>query len=262
MAPALHSFDQLVLPQGVREAVWLGSELGHQDSETVATGFSALDAALPGRGWPTRSLTEVLAPQAPLCEWRLLGGSLQQLVADGGQILLVSPPQQPHAGGLVQLGVPADRLVWIQARTPAERLWATEQLVKSNPKGAVLAWLPQARAEQIRRLQVHAQSCQAPVFLFRPLSAEREASPAPLRIQVSLGVGWNIDVRVLKRRGTPYRDVLPLPAIPGRLDLVLPPRLRRLGTENVIPLRNQEATHDRDLGRTAPHQEPRVLHGH
>jgi protein ImuA len=46
-----------------------------------------------------------------------------------------------------------------------ERLWATEQILQAGPVGAVLAWLPQARPEQIRRLQIHAQSCDAPVFL-------------------------------------------------------------------------------------------------
>lgn len=47
-----------------------------------------------------------------------------------------------------------------------------------------MAWLPQARPEQIRRLQIHAQSCDAPVFLLRPITALNDASPAPLRVTV------------------------------------------------------------------------------
>lgn len=256
-------FDTWTLPISVRESVWLGEDLVQQGHPTVPTGFDLLDASLPGGGWPTRALTEVLTAQAPLCEWRLLGKCLPSLVEDGGKILLVSPPQQPHAGGLAQLGVPADRIVWIQAKTPAERLWVTEQLVKSNPRGAILSWLPQARADQIRRLQVHAQSCESPVFLFRPVTAQREASPAPLRTLVSLGSGWNIDVRILKRRGTPCPDVLELSAIPGQLSRVLPPRLRRLDIDFFIPLRREEAPIDRNLGRTATNPEQqRVLHRH
>lgn len=262
MSSALRSFDPHTLPIGVREAVWLGDDVGRDDGETVPTGYAELDAALPGNGWPTRALSEVLSAQAPLCEWRLLEGAVPAMVAGGGQIFLVAPPQPPHAGGLQQLGLPPDRLVWIQAKTPAERLWCTEQLVKSNPMGAVLAWLPQARAEQIRRLQVHAQSCHSPVFLFRPLAAEREPSPAPLRIQAGLGGGWTLDVRVLKRRGTPFTDVLHLAAIPESLGRVLPPRLRRLGKGDVAPLRNQEASHAWDLGRTESPRESRALHGH
>ncbi|MFI8619253.1 translesion DNA synthesis-associated protein ImuA [Acidovorax sp. NPDC077693] len=263
MPAASRSLDTQHLPILVRESVWTGDDLAHQQHPTIPTGFELLDASLPGGGWPTRTLTEVLSAQAPLCEWRLLSRCLPSLVKDGGQLLLVAPPQQPHAGGLAQLGVPADQVVWIQAKTPAERLWVTEQLVKSNPRGAVLSWLPQARADQIRRLQVHAQSCQSPVFLFRPVNAQREASPAPLRTLVSLGSGWDIDLRILKRRGTPCPDVLELSAIPGQLNRVLPPRLRRLDTEIVIPTRREEAPDDRYLGRTAtPHDQQRVLHRH
>lgn len=262
-ASAPRSFDTQQLPISVREAVWTGEDLAHQSHPTIPTGFDLLDASLPGGGWPTRALTEILSAQAPLCEWRLLGPSLPSLVADGGLILLVAPPQQPNAGGLAQLGVPADQVVWIQAKTPAERLWVTEQLVKSNPRGAVLSWLPQSRADQIRRIQVHAQSCQSPVFLFRPVTAQREASPAPLRTLVSLGTGWHIDVRILKRRGTPCADVLELSAVPGQLSHVLPPRLRRLDADFSIPLRREEAPNDRNLGRTATAPDrQRSLHRH
>lgn len=48
--------------------------------------------------------------------------------------------------------------------------------------------------------QVHAHACDAPVFLIRPESALRDASPAPLRLSVSLGQGWDIDVQIRKRR--------------------------------------------------------------
>ncbi|MGH8830936.1 MAG: translesion DNA synthesis-associated protein ImuA, partial [Polaromonas sp.] len=162
--------------------MWRGSELGSAQEDVVQTGFAALDAELPGGGWPVRSLIEVLQPQPSLCEWRLLGYSLRRLVEAGGQIVLVSPPKPPHLPGLLQHGLKAGQLVWLDARLPAERLWSTEQLIKANPSGAILAWLPQARNEQLRRLQVCAQSCEALVFLFRPAAAQFDHSPAPLRV--------------------------------------------------------------------------------
>ena len=133
------------LARHVAAALWRGSELGGTTGRTVATGFSALDRQLPGGGWPTHSLTELLMPQAALCEWRLLGPALPAVMAGGGRIYLIAPPKQPHAGGLAQLGLSADQVLWIQAATPVDRLWATEQIVKSDPAGAVLSWLPQAR---------------------------------------------------------------------------------------------------------------------
>ncbi|PNG59744.1 hypothetical protein WDL1CHR_04305 [Variovorax sp. WDL1] len=244
------------------EGMWRGDELGRADMPTVGTGFAALDAALPGQGWPTHALTEILLPQAGMCEWRLTAPGLAPLVAVGGQLLMVAPPKRPHAAGLAQWGIDADHLVWIGAATPAERLWATEQLVKSNPKGAVLAWLPQARPEQIRRLQVHAQSCSAPVFLFRPVTMQREASAAPLRLSVALGRDWHLQVHILKRRGPPHDGVLLLRSIAAPIAAVLPPRLSRPEQPIAILSTSEEATDARVLGRAAAARLHRHPAGH
>ena len=227
-ATAARTGDVLRLPELAGKAMWRGSELGSSaQREVIATGFDALDAELPGGGWPCRSLTEVLQPQPSLCEWRLLGDSLQRIVASGGQVVLISPPKHPHLPGLMQHGLHQNQIVWLDAKTPAERLWTTEQLIKANPAGAILSWLPQARQEQLRRLQVHAQSCDSPVFLFRPATARFDASPAPLRLLVDLAADWQIDVQVFKRRGPVHDQRLRLYSIPQSLADVLTPRLRQ-----------------------------------
>ena len=105
-ATAARTGDVLRLPELAGKAMWRGSELGSSaQREVIATGFDALDAELPGGGWPCRSLTEILQPQPSLCEWRLLGGSLHRIVASGGQIVLISPPKYPHLPGLMQHGL-------------------------------------------------------------------------------------------------------------------------------------------------------------
>jgi len=225
-AESSQPFDVAQLPGNVSRAIWRGTDIGQAGQAVVATGFEALDAQLPGGGWPCNSLTELLQPQPSLCEWRLLSPALAGLVASGGQILLVGPPKRPHAPGLVKLGIAEKNLVWIAADTPAERLWTTEQLVKANPRGgAILAWLPQARAEQLRRLQVHAQSCDCPVFLFRPQAAQLDASPAPLRVLATLGNDWELHVQILKRKGALLDGTIVLSSIPGTLASVFTPRL-------------------------------------
>ncbi|WP_431153181.1 translesion DNA synthesis-associated protein ImuA [Acidovorax facilis] len=246
------------LPVHVAEAVWRGTELGKVEARVVSSGFPALDAELPGGGWPTRSLTELLLPQSAICEWRLLGPAVPSLLAEeGSTVYLVSPPKQPNAPGLAQLGVAPDRLVWIEVKGPADRLWVAEQLIKSDPCGAVLVWLPQARPEQLRRLQVHSQSCDAPVFIVRPETALRDTSAAPLRVSVTLGAGWNIDVRIRKRRGATFDGVLQLPAMPSNLDIVIPPRLRTLPAPR--PAR-QEVPHVLGSPATNPAAAFRVAH--
>ena len=242
------------LPPEVEQAVWRGTELGQHTSTVVSSGFTALDAELPGSGWPTRSLTEVLSPQPSVLEWRLIGPALQGIVATGGQVIIVGPPKTPHLPGLRHSGIDERHLVWIQADAPAERLWCTEQLIKSGACGAVVSWLPQARPEQIRRLQVCATACDGPVFLFRHAAAQHEASAAPLRVFTTFGLDWQLQVQVLKRRGPAHDGVITLPSVPGGLQSILTPRLLR--PSQLIAARTvREPLHA--LGRIAPAASPR-----
>ena len=142
-------------------------------------------------------------------------------------MVVIGPPKAPHLPGLAHCGIADRHLVWISAMAPAERHWCTEQLVKSNATGVVLAWLPQVRPEQIRRLLVCSQINEGLVFLFRPQQAAAEASAAPLRVQAALGPDWEPRIKVLKRRGALLDTTLVLPSVPGGLDAVLTPRARK-----------------------------------
>jgi len=248
------------LPNSVSRAIWRGTALGQASQTVVSSGFALLDAQLPGNGWPCNAITELLQPQHSLCEWRLLSPALAGLVAAGGQILLVGPPKRPHVPGLVQLGICEKNLVWIAADTPAERLWTTEQLVKANPRGgAILAWLPQARPEQLRRLQVHAQSCDGLVFLFRPEAARLEASPAPLRVLASPGTDWQLNVSIVKRKGARMDGSIAIPSIPGTLASVFTPRLLRPSQWTAKPM---EPSHVSTLGSAVNRHRLRQLAAH
>ncbi len=237
-------------------AIWRGTEFGSVVSATVATGWEALDKELPGGGWPCGSLAEVLSPQPSVLEWRLIGPAIRRVVATDRQVVVIGPPKHPHLPGLAHEGMDQRHLVWIQAEAPAERLWATEQLIKSNAAGAVIAWLPQARQEQIRRLQISAQACDGLVFLFRPESAQHEASAAPLRLQASYGLDWELHVHVFKRRGPVHSGVVVLPSVPGGLSSVLTPRLQRPS----LLLSHRENTHV--VGSLTPRLVPQSLAVH
>jgi protein ImuA len=225
--PAAGAAALRALPPAVERALWRGDELGHTTSKVSPSGWAELDAELPGGGWPLQAITEVLTAQPAVLEWRLLGPALRPVVAAGSQVVLVGPPRHPHLPGLIHEGLDERQLVWIQAELPAERLWVTEQLIKSNAAGAVVAWLPQARQEQLRRLQVCAAACEGLVFLCRPESARHEASAAPLRVHASICLDWALQVSVFKRRGAIHEHPLVLPSVPGGLSAVLTPRLRQ-----------------------------------
>jgi hypothetical protein len=75
--------------------------------------------------------------------------------------------------------------------------------------------LPQARTEQLRRLQLAANSARgapALVFVLRPIEAQHESSPAPLRLQVHAGQSQGLSVQLLKRRGPVMEQALSLAA--------------------------------------------------
>ena len=125
------------LPPEIEQSIWRGCDLGQQAGPVVSTGFAALNAELPGHGWPSQSLTEVLSPQPSVLEWRLIGPALRGIVAGGGSIVVVGPPKQPHLPGLRHVGIDEKHLVWVQAEAPSERLWCTEQIVKRDRKSVV-----------------------------------------------------------------------------------------------------------------------------
>lgn len=224
------------LPPAVAAAVWRGDALGRPVGTTWPSGFGALDAVLPGGGWPGGALTELLLPQTGTLEFRLLGPLLGRIAAGGARVVLVGPPRPPHAPGLLPHGIGTEALVWVCADTVAERLWATEQLLKAGSCGAVLAWLPQARPDQLRRLQVHAAASTAPALLCRPAAAEHESSAAPLRLLAQAGPGWALQVELLKRKGPPLDRPLTLSAPPAGLPAVWPARLAEAGRSlSVVP---------------------------
>ncbi|AKJ28860.1 translesion DNA synthesis-associated protein ImuA [Caldimonas brevitalea] len=211
----------------LEKVLWRGSELGRTEHRTVSTGFAPLDQELPGGGWPCGAVTEILQPHPALAEWRLLAPALRALSLAKRPLWLVGAPMIPFCPGLRDAGIDENQLIRVDAQAPAQRLWATEQAVKATGLGAVLAWLPQVRSEQIRRLQSCAAAADMPVFLMRAVTAHQDSSAAPLRVEVRLEDAWTLQVRILKRRGPSHDGALSLPSIPQRLAPIVAHRFHR-----------------------------------
>lgn len=211
-----------LLLHDIHADVWPAHALSRAALPVLATGEAALDAQLPGGGWPIGALTEILQPPGVHSEWRLL---LPALARSGlGPVLLVGAPHLPFAPALAAQGMAAARLLWVQAGGPAARLWACEQALRCAEVSAVLAWLPQARSEQLRRLQMAAAEYSKLLFVMRPASAQDEASPAALRLFVRPQTPTAVDalqVQLLKRRGPPLAQPLQLTARSSHLNLLL-----------------------------------------
>lgn len=227
------------------QALWRGSELAHGHAPGLASGFAALDALLPGGGWPGRALSEILQPRAGVCELRLLGPALAAAQQAGGRsLLLINPPFTPHLPGLAAWGLNPRQIVWLAPAGATQVLWTLEQALKANAAGALLAWLPEStRPEQLRRLQACALGAQAPCFVFRAAAAATQSSAAPLRLLLQPRADWELELRILKRRGPALAAPLRLRAVPPALAPVLSSRLLQGG-----PLPTVVPQESRDVG--------------
>src|ERR1700735_3405935 len=167
-----------------------------------STGKSSLDARLPGGGWPTASLIEVLLEDTGLGEVQLF---LPALVACQGRVespwlIWIAPPHAPYAPALAQQGIQLNRLLVVRPASATEALWAAEQALSSGVCAAVLLWLKGTDDRWLRRLKLAAEAGGSLGVLFRPERHRFESSPANLRIIMSRGSPYT-RVDLLKVQG-------------------------------------------------------------
>lgn len=189
------------LAQSMPHALWRGDSLGRRHNSVLPTGYPALDAELPDGGWPPFGLTEILWSQQGAGEFRLLAPALRALSRAGRYIAVLGAPHDLVAPAFAQYGIDVGKLLVVAADKPADRLWATEQVLKGGSIGAVAAWLPKASADHLRRLQVAASGTDTVAYILRPASVRAESSPAPLRLHCTAAAYGHLSVHVFKRRG-------------------------------------------------------------
>ncbi|MCG2592929.1 translesion DNA synthesis-associated protein ImuA [Ramlibacter sp. XY19] len=222
MTAAALSSSPLVLPQHV----WRGRELAQAPERVLPTGHAALDQHLSGAGWPLGCLIEVLQPQPQQHVWRLLAPALAHCMHDQpGPVVLVNAPCEPFGPGLQGHGVQPGQLLCVRSEKASARLWAAEQALRCADVSAVLAWLPVAKNEELRRLHLCAQQYDKWLVVFRGVAAAQQSSPARLRLLVE-GVE-QMEVRILKRRGPPLLQPVVLAAQHPRLAALLAARKSR-----------------------------------
>jgi hypothetical protein len=166
-----------------------------------STGKSSLDARLPGGGWPTASLIEVLLDETGLGEVQLFLPALvacQRNTQDSNEapwLVWIAPPHEPYAPALAQQGIELGRLLVVRPSTATEALWAAEQALSSGVCAAVLLWLKGTDDRWLRRLKLAAEAGGSLGVLFRPARHRFESSPANLRLSLSRGsLGPRVDL--------------------------------------------------------------------
>jgi cell division inhibitor SulA/protein ImuA len=156
-----------------------------------STGHRALDARLPGGGWPTASLVEVLIEVTGLGELQLFLPALvecqRRAASDVPWLVWIAPPHEPYAPALAQQGIELGRLLIVRPPSAMEALWAAEQALSSGVCAVVLLWLKGTDERWLRRLKLAAEAGGSLGVLFRPERHRFEASPASVRLLMTQG---------------------------------------------------------------------------
>lgn len=178
--------------------LWRGTH--NPRTRTCPSGHAALDAALPGGGWPLGALIELLPVQLGIGELRLSLPALQTLSEARRQIAFVRPPHTPYAPALLRARLSLRQVLLIDVAGDEDARWAAEQTLRTGAAGAVLMWSDSVDDRHLRRLQLAAEAGQALAFLYRTPTVLRQPSPAALRIVLQPD-GEALRADIVKARG-------------------------------------------------------------
>lgn len=181
----------------------------------MASGHAALDALLPGGGWPRRGLTEILSSDTGIGALRLVLPALARLSHEGRWIIWVAPPHVPYSPALHGHGLDLSRVLVVDLpaddmNTRVQAVWAFEQALRFDDCGAALLWLDALSNLRLRRLQLAAEAGATWGLVFRPAQRASQPSPAPLRLEIealaeplpgALASPTGLRVKVRKARG-------------------------------------------------------------
>ena len=194
-----------------RPDIWRGSSFARITAEP--SGHAELDRKLPGGGWPVGALTELFPETQGIGEMQLVLPWIARLTQAGGRVAMVDPPHLPFAPALAQSGVVLSRLLLVRPQSEDGGLWATEQILRAGPCGAVLAWPGRLGQVELKRFQLAAEAGKTTALMFREPAAAAEFSPAALRLKLAARPG-GLRIDIFKcRGGTPAAVDVLLPAL-------------------------------------------------
>ncbi len=215
-------------------AVWRGDRLAQGERAGLPSGFSELDKVLPGSGWPIGALTEILHEAQGLGELSLLMPAIVAQTQQARGVVLVNPPHWLYAPAWAAQSVNLSQCLVVRPERANDVLWTAEQSLRAGACALVLVWpefqnyKPDYRV--LRRLQTAAETGQSSGVIFRSAAVAQEASPAPLRLQLTAAPNLEdvLHVRVLKRRGALLQEAVPLAvrAAPATTSAPVAPRIK------------------------------------
>jgi cell division inhibitor SulA/protein ImuA len=183
-------------------ALWRAGGTAGARRSVIPSGFAALDARLPGGGWPHPALIEVLSERPGIGELSLFLPALRHLgeSQEGPVIAWLNPPHLPYPPALAERGLAHAHLLVSKPFTSARTLWAMEQSLRSGACAAVLAWAEMANMHALRRLKLAANAGTCFGLLFRSPRQRAHPSPATMRLALSADAAMLV-VELVKVQG-------------------------------------------------------------
>lgn len=232
----MHTVTAAAELEALHPSLWRASQLGRSLTRCIDTGHPSLSKLLPGCGWPTGALVDLLVQQPGIGEVRLLAPALAKVASR--KVALLQPPHAPQAIAFAAMGVSPESVLWLRANRSADALWAAEQVLRSGSCGALLFWQNQIRADSLRRLHLAAQAGETLFFMMRPIAAAQDPSPAPLRLGLRPKAG-GLEIEFVKRQGPRRDDPLFLPMSVNHL---IRSRPQKHTVPEVAPVRSGEGS--------------------
>lgn len=183
-------------------ALWRGGTMPQAATAAIATGFEALDRALPAGGWPAAGIVEILHTQHGLGELSLLLPALAAC-SQRGPVAIIAPPQPLYAPALAQAGVALESLLWLATKNDTDTAWALETALRSQACQLAIAWPGRMRPAAVRRLQVAATEGKTLGVLMRPDG--RSAPNVHLRLRLDCDAEGQAWAGIDKARGSHTR---------------------------------------------------------
>lgn len=168
-------------------------------SAGLSSGFPHLDRLLPGGGWPTGAVSEILARRGHVDPVSLLLPALAPLSWEGRWVAWLGE-QRPSRWQLEAQGFDCSRVLTVRPRRSVSALALAEQALWAGNCGAILLWQEHLDRFALSRLQQAARGGDTAVFVFLPPSASVHPLAGELRVYVSTH-SRRLAVEILACRG-------------------------------------------------------------
>jgi protein ImuA len=171
--------NRAVIEQLQKQILTLQGNLRPTGQQALPLGLGELESAFPGGAFPKGAMHELISTssETAACTSAFIALILGKLMKQGGHCLWISTvPRRsifPHA--LSMFGVAPEHILFVDAATPKETLWAIEEALKCEALAAVVGELNELSFNDSRRLQLAMERSRVTGFIhrFRP----RQQSP-------------------------------------------------------------------------------------